>query len=297
MRYILAFVLLITGLLQVSAQSAGFTMSDSVKCGDSLYVSFTNMSIQGTLARVSFKWDFGNGQSSKETSPQNVLFAKPGKYVVTLTMTNTENASEFFTFTDNVFVSPRPNANFFIADTFNLGPLHYLFKSGRIPSDTIHYKYEWTLRQIPDGPIDYNVTHIRQNDNIRDTLIYPFASEGTYYMTLKVSDHHNCKDELTQRFSVSEKLIVPKAFTPNGDNLNDFFVVQTNGRTTYKLQIFNMNGQLVFKSDSKSIIWDGNFTNGSKAAPGTYLYIIEPESGAGSKRISGFVMLLRQYDK
>jgi gliding motility-associated-like protein len=116
-------------------------------------------------------------------------------------------------------------------------------------------------------------------------------------MTLKVSDHHNCKDELTQRFSVSEKLIVPKAFTPNGDNLNDFFVVQTNGRTTYKLQIFNMNGQLVFKSDSKSIIWDGNFTNGSKAAPGTYLYIIEPESGAGSKRISGFVMLLRQYDK
>ena len=48
-----------------------------------LTVSFTNNSINGTT----YKWDFGDGESSNETDPV-YTYAAPGEYIVTLTATN-----------------------------------------------------------------------------------------------------------------------------------------------------------------------------------------------------------------
>jgi gliding motility-associated-like protein len=112
-------------------------------------------------------------------------------------------------------------------------------------------------------------------------------------MRLQVSDYFGCTDTYQQLFYVSEKLLIPQIFTPNGDNVNDFFIVQTNGRTVFSFKVYSLTGQLIFKSESRSIIWDGNMTNGTKAWPGTYLYIIESISGEPVKRETGFFMLIR----
>ncbi|MEI9909918.1 MAG: gliding motility-associated C-terminal domain-containing protein [Bacteroidota bacterium] len=45
-------------------------------------------------------------------------------------------------------------------------------------------------------------------------------------------------------------VMVPTAFTPNGDGLNDYFGPVGKVPEGYKLQLFNRNGEVVFKSSS-----------------------------------------------
>lgn len=77
----------------------------------------------------------------------------------------------------------------------------------------------------------------------------------------------------------SSMLEVPNVFTPNDDGLNDLFYVATDGNNIYNLRIYSRTGMLVYKSESKSIIWDGRLPGGEEVEQGIYYYTIE--SGAG----------------
>ena len=52
-------------------------------------ITFTNTSVSG----FSYKWDFGDGQSSTEQHPQHV-YAKPDRYVVTLEVTGPDGTAK-----------------------------------------------------------------------------------------------------------------------------------------------------------------------------------------------------------
>ncbi|MEO9870843.1 gliding motility-associated C-terminal domain-containing protein [Ekhidna sp.] len=78
-------------------------------------------------------------------------------------------------------------------------------------------------------------------------------------------------------------IYVPKAFTPNGDGLNDhleLFGLPTEDAVT---NIYSRWGQLVYSSDQPSPGWDGTIS-GSLADEGTYLYEIIFETVSGEKR-------------
>ncbi len=300
LRYISTFVLLLAGIGRLTGQSANFTAIPIEGC-DSIQVNFTNTSITAGLD-VSYSWDFGNGITSTRSSPSPVWYNKPGVYLAKLTMVQTDNTDNKFSHIDTIFVRPHPNANYFVADSFQLGGLTYRFLSGKAPTDTITYRYVWTLYNDSSGSLIYSKTHTTANcispgpgsSHInRDTLIYKFAQSGSYVMRLQVSDYYGCVDTFRQRFLVSAQLVIPKVFTPNGDNIDDFFIVQTNGRTVFSFKVYSMTGQLIFKSESRSIIWDGKMINGSAAWPGTYVCIIESVSGEPVKRQAGFFMLLK----
>jgi gliding motility-associated-like protein len=193
---------------------------------------------------------------------------------------------------DTIRVRPHANANFFIADTFNLGNLEYRFLSGKAP-DTIKYTYFWNLN--PGGIIDTaKVIHKPGNEGRKDLFLFKFSHEAygsnADSMRLIVKDDFGCADTFKQRFDVYEKLYIPNVFTPNGDRINDLFTVQTNGKMVYHFQVFTSSGQLVFESTSRSISWDGMTSAGAKALAGTYFYTIDP--GFNKKPYSGFFMLL-----
>ena len=57
-------------------------------------------------------------------------------------------------------------------------------------------------------------------------------------------------------------LTIPKFFTPNGDTINDTFVL--NGMdffSSYEISIFNRYGNLLKRSQNKALSWDGTFNN------------------------------------
>jgi len=90
---------------------------------------------------------------------------------------------------------------------------------------------------------------------------------------------------------VYKNVVVPNAFSPNGDGIND--VWQIRGLSSYPdavLQVFNRYGQQLYYSKSYNIPWDGTF-KGTQLPVGTYYYVVDLK--IGEPPISGWVVILR----
>lgn len=86
---------------------------------------------------------------------------------------------------------------------------------------------------------------------------------------------------------------VPNIFTPNGDKINDQFIVKTPAGRVYEFTIFTRTGTMIYYSKSPSIFWDGRNSGGIEVPEGIYYYVIELADNASSKGISGFIYLFR----
>ena len=71
---------------------------------------------------------------------------------------------------------------------------------------------------------------------------------------------------------------IPNVFSPNGDNVNDYFFPRQlliKGLTSFHMDIFNRWGQLLFTTDSPDGRgWDGHY-NGVLQPEGVYVYMID----------------------
>lgn len=92
--------------------------------------------------------------------------------------------------------------------------------------------------------------------------------------------------------SVSE-LMVPNVFTPNGDQLNDYFEVPTDGSTVFEFTIFTRTGTRIYHSSSPRIYWDGKSLEGKELPEGIYYYVIEEVEGTPGEGKAGFIYLFR----
>jgi gliding motility-associated-like protein len=101
-----------------------------------------------------------------------------------------------------------------------------------------------------------------------------------------------CKVEDIYKMDVSDLVVVsiPKAFTPNNDNLNDILKIEYGSglKVFHFLKIFNRWGNVVFQTTNLNQGWDGNM-NGIPQEMDAYTYFIsyvtykdEPVSKTGS---------------
>jgi gliding motility-associated-like protein len=93
-----------------------------------------------------------------------------------------------------------------------------------------------------------------------------------------------------------DKFFIPEVFTPNGDGVNDFFVIKGIQKTENTLTIYNRWGNKVYKADNYDNTWNGmpNVTGtlGNQKLPqGTYYYILEFKGDTNLKTVNGFVVL------
>ena len=85
---------------------------------------------------------------------------------------------------------------------------------------------------------------------------------------------------------------VPEAFTPNGNSINDTWVIAgLEGYNTKQLSIYSRYGTLVYYSAEYQNDWDGTFMGNGVAVPdATYYYILNLDGG---KQMSGYVYINR----
>ena len=68
---------------------------------------------------------------------------------------------------------------------------------------------------------------------------------------------------------------VPNTFTPNGDGINDKWLIENLAiYPTHRIEVFNRYGQVVFESKDYTAAWDGTY-KGKELPAGTYYYVIE----------------------
>ncbi|MBK5286801.1 MAG: gliding motility-associated C-terminal domain-containing protein, partial [Bacteroidia bacterium] len=66
---------------------------------------------------------------------------------------------------------------------------------------------------------------------------------------------------------------IPNVFTPNGDNINEFFAPLGQSIQDYLLTIYDRWGAVVFKSNDIRFSWDGKLSSGKDANEGIYNYV------------------------
>ena len=114
------------------------------------------------------------------------------------------------------------------------------------------------------------------NDKILTPAVVPFK-DITYKLTVTAAGGCKSSDEVFVKVLLS--LGIPNAFSPNGDGINDKWVIQyLQSYPGNTVEVFNRYGQSVFYSAGYNQPWDGTF-KGSPLPVGVYYYIIDPKNG------------------
>lgn len=109
--------------------------------------------------------------------------------------------------------------------------------------------------------------------------------------TMQVTSDKGCQAKDDVAVTVLKKPLVPNAFSPNGDGINDRWDIQyLNTYPGATIEIYNRYGQIVYRGQGYSTPWDGKY-NGNYVPAGTYYYIINPKNGRS--QMAGFVDVLR----
>src|SRR4051812_47180139 len=86
-----------------------------------------------------------------------------------------------------------------------------------------------------------------------------YSGNGIQNVCLTASNSDGCSATACEDIIIdaNEYLNIPNVFTPDGDNTNDLFYINSSGLTDFNLDIFNRWGTKVFTSNDPGIKWDG----------------------------------------
>ncbi len=232
--------------------------------------------LQGAIVGAAFNWS-----PSSTLINANTLFpiagpSKTTQYV--LTAVDTLGCDRPVRDTVTVFVTPLFNA-YAGRDTFLLAGRSIQLNA------TGGSAYLWRPTTGLDDPTSAtpNVTLPETIDSIR-YIVRAIAPGGCY-----------AEDDVTVKvFKTGPDLLVPSAFTPNGDGKND--IIRPVGIGIASLQyfkIYNRWGQLLFSTTETGKGWNGNY-NGIVQPAGTYVYEALGTDQSGNRVFKkGTIVLIR----
>jgi PKD repeat protein len=157
-----------------------------------LAVNFSSVGttdLDGTVA--SYLWDFGDSTTSTQPSPQHT-YTTPGKYVVTLTVTDDIGARTSETVSiDASAPNQLPVAKFVVTPATGKAPLNVTLTSdGSYDPDGAVGNRHWTFS---DG-----------GDYWGNTAFHTFSRPGTFKVTLTVFDNENATGSSSQNVVVTQ---------------------------------------------------------------------------------------------
>ena len=113
---------------------------------------------------------------------------------------------------------------------------------------------------------------------------------GMYLSSARAAGNNTEAFDMAQ---VTDAIVAPNVFTPNGDGENDVFEVKSENDNVVSLKIYTRAGVLIFSIEAKRCRWDGFSLNGQKLAEGVYYYTAEVPGSSPKVAKCGFVHLYR----
>lgn len=199
-------------------------------------------------------------------------YQEPGAYTVQLTVTSTAGCiSEPFTAPVTVYLQPVVDA----------GPSFVVAEGSVVQfAPVVNNENELTFRWTP-------ATDLSNPDILRPVLTV--TADAVYTLTATGLGGCTASDDLSVK--VFKEVKVPNAFSPNGDGINDTWVLTNlSDYPECSVEIFNRYGQKIFQSTGYKTAWDGTM-NGHPLPLATYYYVIKIKNG--SAPLTGYVVLVR----
>ncbi|MFD0748517.1 PKD domain-containing protein [Mucilaginibacter calamicampi] len=144
--------------------------------------------------------------------------------------------------------------------------------------------------KISSGTLKYSWLPAATLDQADIEKPYANPVESTTY-TLTVTSDKGCPAVKNIYVKVLKAPLIPNAFTPNSDGINDLWDIKyLNMYPNVTVEIFSRNGEKVYFSKGYASPWDGT-SRGAMLPVGTYYYIINP--GSGRKTATGYVSIIK----
>ncbi|WP_293787009.1 PKD domain-containing protein [uncultured Pedobacter sp.] len=211
------------------------------------------------------------GDGIKADGTFNPKIAGVGSHIITYTFKGNNDCFSSISKTIEVYASPVANA----------GTLIYVLAGGQIEipatAEGINLKYNWSP-----------ATGLNRTD-----VLNPIASpdDDTEYTLTATTQPDGCSTSSKVLVKVLQALQPPNTFTPNGDNVNDTWIIKyLESYPNATVDIFNRNGLKVFSSKGYKVPFDGTYQN-EPLPVGVYYYIINPQNGR--KTITGPLTIIR----
>ncbi len=210
---------------------------------------------------VYLNWDFGDGKTFNQAQPTSHSYDKVGSYQIKLSVKNDYCPKyEYQLNGDSVkVVAPLPPTKFTL---FVLADQDTLLGPKKIDSGYINYK--WAPGFNLSNPFIPNPM-FRANSSIE-------------YILKRTDPVTECFINDVYYIDVSTAIVVsiPKAFTPNRDNLNDILKIEYGAglKTFNYFRIYNRFGKIIFQTNRLTDSWDGKF-NGIDQEMDAYTYLID----------------------
>ena len=170
-------------------------------------------------------------------------------------------------------------------------PLSVSFRANPQDMEGLDPTYEWHFRMEGESK-DIMVRYEENTD-------YTFTKAGKTYVTLYANLGNEERDSSRICVTISEsKLLMPNAFSPNGDTHNDVYKAKEyQSIVEFHAYIFNRWGQKLFEWTNPAEGWDGNY-NGNPVKEGVYFVVVKARGADGIVyNIRKDVNLLRGYTK
>lgn len=269
----------------IAGQVVTFTVKDTVNAAFDYQISTTctadtiRYMHDGNNGVNSWSWNFGNAGTGSNAQ-EMVTYTSFGNQTITLIVSNgfcKDTAAVSFTLDHNISAS------------FTLQPAVCPGEPVNIINNSLGNIISWQW-DFGNG----------QTSSLANppTPSYPSpAADTEIAVVLMISNSAGCSDTAVQSFVLLNncQLVIPGAFTPNNDGMNDY-LYPMNALRLNKMQfsVYNRYGQRVFFTNQPNVKWNG-FFKGKPAAAGTYVWIFnytDPDTG-DAKLKKGTSILIR----
>ncbi len=253
--------------------SASFNIQTTKGCLP-LIIDFVPEEISDTII---YTWNFGDGISSNEKKPTH-KYKNAGKYTVSLSVKYYKTNNVIREVKKSVVtVYSKPKSEFIVSQKLAV----FTFSSTSNKGETC----KWL--------------GLGNNTPTTNKVNYRFSKYGNHNITLITTSKFGCKDTVTKTVNNIEQstfdIYMPNAFTPDGDGVNDIFGInKTVEVNTFSMQIFDLQGKILFASSDPLDGWNGKDKWGKPMANGKYIWkiVLTDKTNTIIKK-SGYLSLIK----
>ena len=268
-----------------------------------------------TITGATYSWTGPNGFASTSQNPTitSVSIADAGIYSLTVSIIGCTSTPSIVTI-----------------EVINCSVDLSIVKTVNITNPLIGHNVEFTIIATNNGPNDG--TGVKVTDILQSGYTYVSSSTETYNLSTGVWIIGNLNNGISESLTINAKVnsignhdntatingnevddnlannvssittepkdfFIPEGFSPNGDGINDVFVIREIANyPDNKFILFNRWGDKVFEASPYQNTWDGRSTRGLRVGEnmlpvGTYFYILD--LGDGSDVLKGTIYLNR----
>jgi len=240
--------------------------------------------LRDTTGGAQVAWLFGEGVGTQAGPILSHIYDMSGTFDVTTEVTWPNGCVTDSTWQDLITVIPVPKPEFsYVPEPLTIFEPHARFTEMAEPNEV---GYAWDFFDLG------------QSTEADPEITFPNAVGDLYPVQLVVWNELGCSDTLLRYIPVEDAFLIhaPNSFTPNGDDLNETFLVIGNDLSLdeFTLDIFDRWGHPVFSTTDRNQGWDGKVA-GTPAEVGVYVWRLKARSlQTLQKRILyGHVSLLR----